>query len=47
MYSILQRYREIAPLSGVANSKQQFWATLITKDGVRGDVGSEKNAKNL
>ncbi len=36
-----QRYREIAPLFSVANSKQEFQALLITKGGVRGDVGGE------
>jgi hypothetical protein len=29
-------------LFSVANSKQEFEALLITKGGVRGDVGSEK-----
>jgi hypothetical protein len=38
-----QRYKKIAPFFSVANSKQEFWALLI----VRGDVGSEKHAKNL
>jgi hypothetical protein len=45
-----QRYtcRESAPLFGVANSKQEFYALLITKGGVWGNVGgSEKHAKNL
>ena len=40
-----QRYR--APLFSVANSKQEFYALLITKGDVRGDVESEKYAKNL
>ncbi len=31
---------EIAPPFSVANTKQQFQALLITKSGVRGDVGS-------
>jgi hypothetical protein len=35
------------PFFSVANSKQEFWALLITKGGVRGDVGSEKHGKNL
>jgi hypothetical protein len=37
-----QRYKKIAPFFSVANSKEEFWALLITKGGVRGDVGSEK-----
>jgi hypothetical protein len=41
-----QRYKKIAPFFCVANSKQEFWALLITKGGVRGDVGTEKHAKN-
>jgi hypothetical protein len=40
-----QRHREIAPLFSVANSKQEFQALLITKGGVRDDVGNEKHAK--
>jgi hypothetical protein len=44
-----QRYREIAPLFSVANSKQELSAlpVPITKVGVSGDVRSEKYAKNL
>ncbi len=43
------RYGEIAPLFSVAKPKQEFQTlpVLITKVGVRGDVGSEKYAKNL
>jgi hypothetical protein len=39
---ISEIYREIAPRFSVVNSKQEFWALLITKRGVRGDGGSEK-----
>jgi hypothetical protein len=44
-----QRYREIAPLFSVANSKQELQAlpVLITKGGVSSDAGSERHAKNL
>ncbi len=41
----MQGYKEIAPLFSVANSKQEFYALLITKGGVRSDVGSEKHAQ--
>jgi hypothetical protein len=39
--------REIALLFSVANSKQEFYALLISKGGVRGDMESETHAKNL
>ena len=42
-FNDLHRYREIAPLFSVANSKQEFQALFITKGVVRGDVGSEKH----
>jgi hypothetical protein len=42
-----QRYKKIAPFFSAANFKQEFRALLITKGGVRGDVGSEKHPKNL
>jgi hypothetical protein len=41
-----QRDREIAPLSSVANSKQEFYAPFISK-GVRGEVKSEKLFSNI
>ncbi len=45
LLGVLQRYREIAPLFSVANSKQEFEALLITKGDVRGDV--KVHAKKL
>jgi hypothetical protein len=45
-----QRYREIAPLFSVPNSKpefQKYRTLLITKGGVRGEVGSEKHVRNF
>jgi len=42
-----QRYREIAPLFSVANSKARVKGITHYQGGVRSDVGSEKYAKNL
>ncbi len=39
--------REITHLFSVANSKQEFYALLISMRGVRVEVKSETHAKNL